>query len=99
MASLEIATIARTQDFTTIKHHEDTRAAMAQMNMNQQNSKEIQNRASQVNQAQDVQWQQKRFDAKEKGGNEYSGDGGKGRNKKKIEKVVQKGQQGFDVKI
>ncbi len=99
MASLEIATIARTQDFTSIKQFEDNRAALAQMNMQQQNGKEIQNRANQVLQTQETQWQQKRFDAKEKGSNEYAGDGGKGRQKKKVEQVVVKGQQGFDVKI
>ena len=35
MASMEIATIARTQDFSTIKQFEDNRAALMQMNMHQ----------------------------------------------------------------
>lgn len=99
MASMEIATIARTQDFSTIKQFEDNRAALMQMNMNQQKDKEIQNRAKQVLHAEETQWQQKRFDAREKGSNEYAGDGGKERRKKPTEQVVVKKQQGFDVKI
>lgn len=99
MASMEIATIARTQDFTAIKHNEDNRAALAQINMNHQNDKEIQNRARQVVQAEETMWQQKKFDAKDKGSNEYNGDGGKRRQGKPTAQVVVKGQQGFDVKI
>lgn len=99
MASMEIATIARTQDFSTIKQFEDNRAALAQMNMHQQSGKEIQNRAKQVLQTDETQWQQKRFDSREKGSNEYAGDGGKGRRKQPTEQVVVKKQQGFDVKV
>ena len=99
MASMEIATIARTQDFSTIKQFEDNRAALAQMNMHQQSGKEIQNRAKQVLQTEETQWQQKRFDAKEKGSNEYTGNGGKERRKQPTEQVVVKKQQGFDVKV
>lgn len=99
MGTIEIASIPRVQDFTTIKHQEDNRAALAQMNMNQQSGKEIQDRSKQVNQTQEAVWHQKKFDAKEKGGNEYSGDGGKRRGSKQVAQVVVKGQQGFDVKI
>lgn len=99
MASLDIAAIARTQDFSTLKHFEDNKAAMAQMSMHQQSGKEIQNRAKQVVNTEETQWQNKRFDAKEKGDNEYAGDGGKKRREKQTERVVKKGQRGFDVKI
>lgn len=99
MASMEIAAIARTQDFSTIKQFEDNRAALAQMNMHQQSGKEIQNRAKQVLQTEETQWQQKRFDSREKGSNEYAGDGGKGRRRQPTEQVVVKKQQGFDVKV
>jgi len=99
MASMDIAAIARTQDFSTIKQFEDNRAALAQMNMHQQSGKEIQNRAKQVLQTDETQWQQKRFDSREKGSNEYAGDGGKGRRKQPTEQVVVKKQQGFDVKV
>lgn len=99
MASIEIAAIPRVQDFTTIKQQEDNKAALAQMNLSNQSDKEIQNRAGQVSQTQEVIWQQKKFDAKEKGSNEYKGEGGKRRNAKPTAQVVVKGQQGFDVKI
>lgn len=99
MASMDIAAIARTQDFTTIKQFEDNRAALAQMNMHQQSGKEIQNRAKQVVHAEETQWQQKRFDAKDKSDNEYAGDGGRKRQKKTVEQVVVKRQQGFDIKV
>ena len=69
------------------------------MNMHQQSGKEIQNRAKQVLQTEETQWQQKRFDAKEKGSNEYAGNGGKGRRRQPTEQVVVKKQQGFDVKV
>ncbi len=99
MSSIEIAAIPRVQDFTTIKHQEDNKAALAQMNLSNQSDKEIQNRAGQVSQTQEAMWQQKKFDAREKGSNEYSGDGGKRRGSKPTAQVVVKGQQGFDVKI
>lgn len=99
MGSIGITTIPRVQDFTAIKQQEDNRAALVQTNLNNQSTKEIQNRAAQVNETQEAQWQQKKFDAREKGSNEYSGDGGKRRQTKPTEKVVVKGQQGFDMKI
>ncbi len=99
MGSIEIAAIPRVQDFTTIKHQEDMKAALAQMNLNNQSDKEIQNRAGQVSQTQEAIWQQKKFDAKEKGSNEYKGNGGKKHANKPTAQVVVKGRQGFDVKI
>ena len=45
-------------------------------------------------------FKENRFDAKEKGRNEYSGDGGKHRKKFKGDgKVVAKSVGGFDIKI
>ncbi len=99
MGSIEIAAIPRVQDFTTIKHQEDMKAALAQTNLSNQSDKEIQNRAAQVSQTQEAIWQQKKFDAKEKGSNEYKGDGSKKNAKKPTAQVVVKGQKGFDVKI
>ena len=99
MGTIEIASIPRVQDFTTIKHQEDMKAALAQMNLSKQSDKEIQERAGQVGQTQETYWKQKKFDAKEKGDNEYHGNGGKKRSSKPVAQVVVKGQQGFDVKI
>lgn len=96
---INIVTMARTQDFTAIKHNEDNKAAMMQLTTTQQEDKAQKLRAGQVLQKEEVNWQQKKFDAKEKGDNEYGGDGGKKRSLKQKDKVVKKGQQGFDIKI
>lgn len=96
---INIVTMARTQDFTAIKHNEDNRAAMMQLTAAQQEDKEQKLRAGQVLQKEEVNWHQKKFDAKEKGDNEYAGDGGRRRNGKQEDKVLKKGQHGFDVKI
>ncbi|MBQ7776965.1 MAG: hypothetical protein IJ379_13700 [Lachnospiraceae bacterium] len=94
---INIVTMTRSQDFTTIKQNEDNRAAMTQMNMSQQEDKTIRQRSQQVVQKEETQWHQRKFDAKEKGDNQYNGDGGKKR--RQTDQVVVKGQQGFDVKV
>ena len=94
---INIVTMTRSQDFTTIKQNEDNRAAMTQMNMSQQEDKTIRQRSQQVVQKEETQWHQRKFDAKEKGDNQYDGDGGKKR--RQTDQVVVKGQQGFDVKV
>ena len=48
----------------------------------------------------DTQWHENRPDAKEKGNNKYSGDGGRQRKKQQnAERVVVKSRGGFDMKI
>lgn len=96
---INIVTMARTQDYTTIKQNEDNRGVMAQMTMAQEEDKAQKLRSGQVNQKEDTDWHQKKFDAKEKGNNEYSGEGGKRRSAKQEDKVRKKVHQGFDVKI
>ena len=100
LGSINIVTMTRSQDFTTIKQNEDNRSAMTQMTIGQKEDKEIKLRSQQVVQKEETQWHQRKFDAKEQGDNRYAGDGGKHRkNGKPVEQVVVKGQQGFDVKI
>lgn len=94
--------VARTQDFTTIKHNDDHKPVVEQMNIQRQFDQNVDNRLRQVNQSDQAENQQKRFDAKEKGDGTYSGDGGKRRKKEEKEedgKVVLKGRGGFDMKI
>lgn len=74
--------ITRAQDFTAIKHNEDTRAHVEQANAGEQVSKQADNQVNRVNQKQQPDNQNKKYDAKEKGSNEYSGDGGRNRSKK-----------------
>lgn len=100
MGPINIVSMARSQDYTVIKQNEDNKAATMQMTMGEQEDKALKQRAKQVLETEETKWQQKKFDAKEKGDNQYSSDGGK--NRKKTEQVVVKGQpqpKGFDVKI
>ena len=74
--------ITRAQDFTSIKHNEDTRPMVEQANFGQQMIKQVERQANRVNQGEKPEYHEKKFDAKDKGSNEYYGDGGKSRKKK-----------------
>lgn len=94
--------VTRAQDFTTIKHNEDNKVTVNQTNIQRQFDQNVDNRLRQVNQSDQAENRQKRFDAKEKGNGTYSGDGGRKRKKEEKEedgKVVLKGRGGFDMKI
>lgn len=94
--------VTRAQDFTTIKHNEDNKTMVDQTNIQRQFDQNVDNRLRQVNQGEQTENREKRFDAKEKGNGTYSGDGGKRRKKEEKEedgKVVLKGRGGFDMKI
>ncbi len=95
--------ISRTQDYATVKHNEDNRGAINQQAFQNQFEKAIDLRHNQVNQGDDVRQNEKKFDARDKGNNEYAGDGGKNRKKKENEdgrgKVSVKGLSSFDMKI
>ena len=94
--------VTRAQDFTTIKHNEDNKVAVDQTNIQRQFDQNVDIRLRQVNQSDQAENHEKRFDAKEKGNGTYSGDGGKRRKKEEKEedgKVVLKGRGGFDMKI
>lgn len=94
--------ITRAQDFTTVKHNEDTKGLVDQSNFGQQMTKQVERQTQRVNQREQAQNRQKKFDAKEKGSNEYYGDGGRGRkqgNQERQEadgKVLLKGVSTFD---
>lgn len=94
--------ITRAQDFTIVKHNEDTKGLVDQSNFGQQMTKQVEKQVKRVNEKEQAQNRQKKFDAKEKGSNEYHGDGGKGRkrgNQEKQEadgKVLLKGVSTFD---
>lgn len=98
--SIELATIARTQDFTTIKHNEDSKGPLMQSMAGQKVQKDTTQKVRQVNKQDESAWQNKKFDAKDKGSNSYYGDGGKNRKGSPREAVVIKGTSGgFDIKI
>ncbi len=98
--SIEITTITRAQDYAAIKHNEDNKGVVDQTNIGHQMHKDAQQRTTQVRSSDNSEWQNKKFDAKDKGQNEYQGSQGKGqKQEEKKEKVIQKGHSGFDIKI
>ncbi|MCM1100931.1 MAG: hypothetical protein NC079_01450 [Clostridium sp.] len=100
MGSIEFTTISRAQDYTTIKQNEDNKAVVDQTNLGQQAQRTEEQRANSVRSSDQSEWQNKRQDARDKGSNEYTGDGGKHRRKNDGEgRVVIKGQGGFDMKV
>ncbi len=96
-------TIQRTQDMSTLKQNEDNKATLDQSNFQQRFDKEISEKFTRVRDAENIRNGEKKMDARDKGSNEYTGDGGKKREKDKPSfegKVVAKGEGGiFDVKI
>ena len=99
--SIELTTISRAQDYTTIKHNEDNQVNVDQANFSEQFQKTTEQNIRGVHQSDDTQWHENKPDAKEKGNNKYSGDGGRRRKKQQAaqERVVPKGSGGFDIKI
>ncbi len=99
----QLGTIGRTQDFSMIKQQEENKMLGNQTVIQSQVEKNVENRLTQVRQADHSEMLDKKFDAKEKGDNQYAGDGGKGRKKtpdKHVDgKVVLKGAGSFDMKI
>lgn len=94
--------ISRAQDFTTIKHQEDTKGLVDQSNYQRQVDQKTEVRAHQVQQGDRAENEGKRFDAKEQGGGSYQGDGGRRRKKdaeKEDGKVSLKGHGSVDIKI
>ena len=98
--SIEFTTISRAQDYTTIKHNEDNKSFTDQANIGQHVQKETRQRTTQVHSSDNPEWHNRKFDAKDKGSNEYHGDGGrKNKQQSKKDQVVVKGHQGFDIKV
>lgn len=103
--------IARTADFSTIKQNEDNKGQVDQTNFQAQFSKEIDQKGSTVTETKHTQEQQFKFDAKEKGNNEYSGNGGQSGKKDHQEskeavlfgsdgkRISAEGDSSFDCKI
>lgn len=93
--------IQRTQDVSTLKQNEDNKPVLQQQNIQAQFSKETIRHMQQVTHAEDAENHQKRYDAKEKGSNEYKNHKNqKKKEKKKDGKVIEKAiSNGFDIKI
>lgn len=105
MAGMDIAPIVRAQDYTIIKHNEDVKNDVDQNNIGiARDRRETQQNTDVVNTS-ESRWNSKDPDAREKGSNEYYGDGGSSRREsrpgKPQDKVVVKGpvSGGFDLKV
>ena len=98
--SIELTTISRAQDYTTIKHNEDNKVMVDQSNFSEQVQKATQQNIREVHSSDDTQWRESRPDAKEKGNGQYRGDGGRRRKGQQTsERMVVKNRGGFDIKI
>lgn len=100
--SLEVASIPRAQDYTAMKQNEDNKGVLQQMTLGEQSQKHSEQRTREVHSSDNADWYTGQYDAKEKGNNEYAGNGGKHRKNKNPEKdgtVVVKQHRGFDIKI
>jgi hypothetical protein len=74
---LEMSTISRSQDLTTMKHNEVNKNFVDQTFLGQQQTKSTELMSRQVNNSDNADWHNHKEDAKEKGRNEYQGDGGR----------------------
>lgn len=98
--SIELTTISRAQDYSAIKQNEDNKGMVDQTNFSQQVQKNTEQHIREVHSGDNVDWHEKKPDAREKGNNEYRGDGGKQRKKHQPkEQMVIKGRGGFDIKV
>lgn len=99
----QYGTIGRTHDFSIQRTQELSRESAMLTNIADSNEKTAEKKLTTVRTADETGILDKRFDAKEKGSNEYYGDGGNGRKKENAEekdgKVVIKGCGSFDMKI
>ncbi|MCI9080716.1 MAG: hypothetical protein HFI70_00040 [Lachnospiraceae bacterium] len=94
--------VQRSQDMSTLKQNEDNKPMLQQQNVQSQFAKETIQHMHQVNHANDSDNPEKKFDAREKGSNEYEDH----RTKKKKKKEENSGKvnvkasaRGFDMKV
>lgn len=92
--------VQRSQDVTGIKANQDNKSNVDQTNIFGNHIKELQQKQENVVKKEDADYNEQKYDAKDKGKNEYEGSQKK-RQKKKEEdgKVEIKGQTNFDVRI
>ena len=101
IGGIEMTSIVRSQDYTAIKFNEDSKGVMQQSNLITSMHQQEEQRAKQVNQGKDADWQQKKFDAREKGNGHYAGNSGQRKKKQEEEKAKNAlyHSSGFDIKI
>lgn len=99
--------MTRIQDYSTQKHNEDFRGTIQQGHAQDKFNKDINQDIRQVVKTDQseyhnkTQYQDRKFDAKEKGDNQYTSDGGRKRKREGNSdgKVKPKQNKGFDMRI
>ncbi len=89
-------------DYNAMKNNEAAKATLDQGNFQNQIDREVDVKLNNVHESEDANNRQKKFDARDKGSNEYSGNGGDGRKRKPEQKSdgkVTPKYSGFDIKI
>lgn len=93
--------VTRSQDISLFKQNEDNKPMLDQGNILQNVQKKVQDQNQQVNQADNAEYHEYRYDAKEKGNGSYQDN--RDRNKKDKKKsdgtVKEKRSAGFDIRI
>ncbi len=103
---IDIVAVTGSQDYTAIKHNEDHKAMNMQSALYEIGEKGTEQKMSEVENLEGAQWMDKALDGREKGNNQYYGDGQKGKKKpdqkkkqEKLEQVIVNGHKSFDIKI
>ncbi|MBO6133636.1 MAG: hypothetical protein J6P05_04805 [Lachnospiraceae bacterium] len=92
-------TIGISQDIAALKAHEQNKEQVFQVASVQQNEKETEVKLTRIRNADNTENHSGTMDSKEKGKNEYFGDGGRNRRKNSDGQVLIKGRSGFDISI
>lgn len=90
-------------DINNMRHNQEVKVNVDQVNIQSQLDQETETKRIDVNESEDANNRQKQFDSRDKGSNEYTGDGGRNRRrntggKESDGRVIPK-YSGFDLKI
>lgn len=98
--TIEFTTISRANDYSAIKQNEDNKGMIDQGNIADQVNKTTEQKNREVISSDNAEWSDRKPDAREKGSNEYAGDGGRRRKgNAPRERMVVKNRGGFDIKV
>ena len=99
---VDFATLQRMNEVSQIKQNEISKPMIEQVNILNQFAKETKSKSEQVGKKDDLENGKEKFDAKEKGSNNYFGSNSPKKDNEEDEsegRVFVKGHKGFDIKI
>lgn len=91
--------VQRANDISTMKQNEDSKPMLDQNHISQTIHKHTEHLTQEVAKKDNADGRKEKFDAKEKGKNQYSRQGQKNRKKQEDKVVVKNANTGFDIKI